>query len=614
MSEHDFTYRLPDDFSKRVIQVYIQKDRHDVADSIQKCLIECEDLGLAYYAGVKGDNWNKHAVNIMVEGPETEIKNIQSDISVFKKAVEVAIQSSKSGLVIKDVYFFDSLLSTADTDDLFSESIDLKNCELVGRGGYGDVYKYYNKHLDLNFALKIYSPIYAIETDQLDGEKRFFREAKMLFSLFHEGIIRVYDAGRINKQPFIKMEFIDGQTLYSFHSKMGNLSYKSSIPIIKKITAAVGYAHSQGILHRDLKPSNILIENNTGRVVIIDFGISAFFDIGRHTQLTKAGEAVAGSSYSDPVLLEHPELRDCRSDIYSIGAVWFYLLCGRTPAGSDLEHVLKYSQNEIEDSQIDNIMKCLRTNLEDRYESCDALMQVLNETKTAGDTTIRDIVNVDTVILNATTDDEKIVLYYMLIKKKRHISKVEINNWLNKNEIYDVDVENAFDLLSTIDGGIIVNDSIEIGIQFFRECIMNADQLTQSLEHCVKQHVIHASSTFMKVCTSFDTIEWLFVAYIVDRKMYSYGSRWMSEIQIKDIKEWERNNFLDESLSNNYGRCLEVFIQNSLVHECDWTQYGNPREYSLNESLKLLLSSGKNQLINEKTTEARNKHYGDIPF
>ena len=85
-------------------------------------------------------------------------------------------------------------------------------------------------------------------------------------------------------------------------------------------------------------------------------------------------------------------------------------------------------------------------------------------------------------------------------------------------------------------------------------------------------------------------------------------------IQKKDIKEWESINFLDESLSNNYGRCLEVFIQNSLVHECDWTQYGNPREYSLNESLKILLSSGENQLINEKTTEARNKHYGDIPF
>ena len=111
---------------------------------------------------------------------------------------------------------------------------------------------------------------------------------------------------------------------------------------------------------------------------IIDFGVSAFLDTDNNTKLTKTGEAVAGGTFIDPLLQENPKLRDCRSDIYSIGAIWYWLLCGRAPHGGDMKSYLGNSAPHLSDEQIDAVMKCLAGDLEDRYRNCRELLATIS--------------------------------------------------------------------------------------------------------------------------------------------------------------------------------------------------------------------------------------------
>lgn len=94
--------------------------------------------------------------------------------------------------------------------------------ERLGNGGFGAVYKYHHKLLDMDFAIKLFEPIFVSNQENIEGEKRFFREAKILFGLSHENIVRVYDIGRANGKPFIRMECVDGYTLQDFVSKIWN--------------------------------------------------------------------------------------------------------------------------------------------------------------------------------------------------------------------------------------------------------------------------------------------------------------------------------------------------------------------------------------------------------
>ena len=200
-------------------------------------------------------------------------------------------------------------------------------------------------------------------------------------------------------------------------------------------------------------------------------------------------------------------------------------------------------------------------------------------------------ISIADTIAEITTDDERIVLYYILHENVRKVSKSTISSWLNKCEIRDVNVDNAFDLLSSFDNGTVNNDTLEFGIDAFRQYSANAAQILPPLKKCVDQHTELAVNTFKKIWSD-DTLDInirLFIAYIVEERMRAFGERWMAEGEIKNIRQWESKNTLDSTLSSNYGSCLEFFIQNELVYASSWTSYGNPREYTLFPSLQELL-------------------------
>lgn len=214
-----------------------------------------------------------------------------------------------------------------------------------------------------------------------------------------------------------------------------------------------------------------------------------------------------------------------------------------------------------------------------------------------------------------TTDDERVVLYYILQQNVRKVSKSVVSDWLHKNEIYSINVDNAFDLLSSFDDGAVNNDTLEIGIETFRKYSANADSLLSALKDCVNSHTKLAVNSFKSLWLSdnWDEAMSLLIAYIVDERICNFGARWMAEGQTESIKNWESKNILDSTLSENYGSCLQFLIQNDLVYESDWTSYGNPREYSLCTSLQKFLFNCPKEYINE-LQKVKDSHTFELPF
>lgn len=155
----------------------------------------------------------------------------------------------------------DSLASYLNEDsDQFMQMKEYTKQEELGSGGFGTVYKYHNNCLDMDFAVKIYDPVFVSAEEQLEGEKRFFREAKMLFSLNNTHIARIYDAGRMDGKPYIRMEYIKGYTVEELRNREGNMSFSRSAIVILHILAGLKHAHEHGVIHRDLRPRNVIFQ------------------------------------------------------------------------------------------------------------------------------------------------------------------------------------------------------------------------------------------------------------------------------------------------------------------------------------------------------------------
>lgn len=216
---------------------------------------------------------------------------------------------------------------------------------------------------------------------------------------------------------------------------------------------------------------------------------------------------------------------------------------------------------------------------------------------------------------NISSNDEAVVLYYILAKKVRKIKKDDIVAWMIQEEIYDVDVENGFDLLSTYGNGKYEKDILEFDIEMFRQYSKISEDLMLRLNTYVekqKKNSLDIFSTMWKT-ESFDAASKLFILYIIDRQMTTFGDRWLADGQIIDIKDWEVKNNLDNTLSINYSSCLSTFIDNDLVHASEWTSHGNPREYSLNTSLKNYLFQQDFPYLHE-ILEIKRLHTMKLPF
>lgn len=260
-------------------------------------------------------------------------------------------------------------------DRLEGESFDFhsnyERDEMLGSGGFGQVFKYKNKLINMDFAVKILSPLFSNGNE--GNLERFFREARILFQLNHPNIIKVHDIGMVGRNPYIRMEYFEGKDLNKVLMEYGNLSLEKSLVLIEEIGGALSYAHNEvRIVHRDLRPSNIMVAK-PNKFRIIDFGLGVFLENELVSRITRSGQNIVGGHYTAPELIANPTSIDVRSDIYSLGAVWFTVLTGRPPAGSRIREQLLAVEGMSEECSI-IILKCL-DDVDSRYQNVDELLR-----------------------------------------------------------------------------------------------------------------------------------------------------------------------------------------------------------------------------------------------
>jgi serine/threonine protein kinase/tetratricopeptide (TPR) repeat protein len=215
-----------------------------------------------------------------------------------------------------------------------------KVLEHVGGGGMGVVYKALDLTLDRIVALKFLSPAFAADPE---ARHRFTREAKAASALQHVNISTVHEVGETEDGlPFIVMDFYSGRTLKDQMGK-GFLPIGSAVDIALQIARGLGCAHEHGITHRDIKPANIIITNE--RVVkILDFGLAKAVGV---SSFTKSGLTPGTAAYMSPEQVLGSKV-DTRTDIWSLGVVFYEMLTGQRPFTSDVDDGLVYAIQKTE--------------------------------------------------------------------------------------------------------------------------------------------------------------------------------------------------------------------------------------------------------------------------
>jgi hypothetical protein len=209
----------------------------------------------------------------------------------------------------------------------------------LGFGGFGTVYRVTDERLGLDFAVKVFDPSPFI-TSQADARARFLREAGLLFRLHHQHVIRIYDAGEfLNGQPFIKMEYFDGLDLQKAQAQR-SFARDEALSLVRHLAGAVHHAHERGIVHRDIKPSNILVSQSLGDFRLIDFGLGIVVEEAMERARLTTSAQQFGNAFAAPEQLQDPKSIDPRLDVYSVGAVWFWLHSGRSPHGAGLDEAI----------------------------------------------------------------------------------------------------------------------------------------------------------------------------------------------------------------------------------------------------------------------------------
>jgi TolB-like protein/tRNA A-37 threonylcarbamoyl transferase component Bud32/Tfp pilus assembly protein PilF len=275
---------------------------------------------------------------------------------------------------------FESILAQADVPDKQWRLGHYEILEEIGRGGMGVIYRARQQHSRRIVAVK------RIPADQVDSREtlaRFRREAEAVASLDHPNILPIYEVSESEEGlPFFSMKFATGGSLRTAAPTLRKHP-RQCVRVMAKVARAIAHAHGKGVLHRDLQPGNILLDEN-GEPMVSDFGLAKW--LNETSDLTRTLETLGTPGYIAP------EQADCRAtdltsaaDIYSLGAILFYLLTGRPPfVGPNVLHVIHQAAATPAprlrsivpslDRDLETIVaRCLESDPKARYHSADAL-------------------------------------------------------------------------------------------------------------------------------------------------------------------------------------------------------------------------------------------------
>ena len=255
--------------------------------------------------------------------------------------------------------------------------------EEIGAGGMGRVFKAKQKILNRLVALKVLPPGRMKDQDQI---KRFFQEVEAAGQLQHENIVRAYDAGEENEVLYLVMEYVEGDVLSKVVKRDGPVDLEKAISYFLQTAKGLEYAHSRELVHRDIKPSNLILDPE-GTVKILDMGTARFGEEEKsEDNLTQTGVIMGTVNYMSPEQARDARHVDYRTDIYSLGCTFYYLLTGKTLYQGDMiQTLLAHAQKPIPNVQefdreipdwVDEVLKrMLAKKPEDRFQSLTELIQ-----------------------------------------------------------------------------------------------------------------------------------------------------------------------------------------------------------------------------------------------
>lgn len=251
----------------------------------------------------------------------------------------------------------------------------------IGEGGMSKVYLAHDIILDRDVAIKVLNYDFVNEQDM---KKRFQREALSATSLTHPHIVNIFDVGEDGEMHYLVMEYIEGQTLKRYIQTNGPMRPAEAVDIMKQLVSAIANAHHNGIIHRDIKPQNILMDDENN-VKITDFGIAMALSATSHT---KTNSVIGTVHYLSPEQARGG-MATKKSDIYSLGIVFYELLTGKLPFSAEtavaiaLKHLqeetpsVRLKHPEIPQSVENVILKATAKDAAYRYQSADEMYEDL---------------------------------------------------------------------------------------------------------------------------------------------------------------------------------------------------------------------------------------------
>ena len=243
----------------------------------------------------------------------------------------------------------------------------------VGEGGMGAVYQARDHELDRLVALKVIRPELAGHPDIL---RRFKQELILARQVTHKNVIRIFDLGMAGGCKFITMDYIDGRDLKSILVERGKLAPEEAVPIVQQVCRGLEAAHTEGVVHRDLKPQNIMVDAS-GRVWVMDFGLARSMEMAG---MTRTGALMGTPDYMSPEQARAEKV-DARSDLFSLGIIFYEMLTGVLPFQADtmmatlLKRVHEKAsppntlERAIPQHLSDVMMKCLEADRAKRYQT-----------------------------------------------------------------------------------------------------------------------------------------------------------------------------------------------------------------------------------------------------
>ena len=268
---------------------------------------------------------------------------------------------------------------------VLSANYELEN--EIGRGGMGIVYCARDKRLKREIAVKVLPPELSFRADI---RQRFLREAETAAQLNHPNIVPIYTVEERENLVYFVMAYIKGDNLGQRLQQHGPMPPVEVRRILREVADALAYAHHRNVIHRDIKPDNIIIDEETGRAMVTDFGIARALTDSGDSRLTATGMAIGTPAYMSPEQSAGDSAIDGRSDLYSLGVVGYQMLCGQPPfvANNTPSMLVKHLSEKpipVDERWPDlppdlsrAVMMCLEKDPADRFPSAAAFAVALN--------------------------------------------------------------------------------------------------------------------------------------------------------------------------------------------------------------------------------------------